>query len=204
METTHKKSKRVADIFAGILFILLFIIDQADINIPIYPIIFLIGIYVILAIYAIGSIKQDKNFLNNRLFPYKWSFVGVDYWFIFLVGLLLGTMQSFENESLEQAEGLLIGLFWMFDLIVRVVKNRKKLYNLYFDEDQIIINEDQYNEILYSDILSIERLDQDTFKLLIKNNKEEKVILNVDRISKKRRAALVREVHALKTALELE
>lgn len=153
--------------------------------------------YAVLSAYIILSIKATKLKGFEKIYHYKSSFIGVDYWTFLFVWILIGLSKVYDDLILEGAIFIIISLT---ELAERIVKNRRKKFNVIFEEDKIIVNEDIHNEILYNDISSIEIVDAQTFKIQTRST-ENSYIFNVNRITKSLRKAFVEELNILQSTL---
>ncbi|MEH0152880.1 hypothetical protein V6R21_01975 [Limibacter armeniacum] len=153
--------------------------------------------YLALSAYVILRIEKIEVSEGSRLYPYRSSFIGVDQWMILLSMIFLG----YKDPSFYFA--LTSVVVAVTEIIERLVMNRRLNYNMIFDHEKMVVNEDRYNEVHYGDISNIEKMDYDRFQISLKGKKK-KVILNVDRITKQLRGEFEEELYALKAKLEME
>ena len=136
--------------------------------------------FLIVSIFHMITLKPISPEFPNSFFPYRSTFIGVDRWFEAVFWILLGATQMATGEI---QFGLMLVVLWLIIVIEKIVENRKKLFNVEFKKDRIVINENSSNEIMFGDIAAVEVINPKKIKLKIKDRQED-AIMNINRIAR--------------------
>ena len=151
--------------------------------------------YIAITLYSISKIESVELKTEDRFFPYRSSYIGVDRWLFVILSVLLGVGQIWQGDIIQ---GTIVLTLCAGELMERIMKNKHKAYNLIFAEDRIIVNEDVCNEIMYDNISSIKEVNNKTFKVFLKEGKDFE-IFNVNRIISDLRNEFIRELAKLQS-----
>lgn len=150
-----------------------------------YLILSILGfLYIVVSIASVLSLKAFDQKESDSFFPYRKNYYGINSGLFFVLAFLIPILMFTQSQI---TMGVLYLILFPTELIEKIIKKKKGLlYNVVFGEDRIIINEDQYNEVLYKQISSIEVVEGNKLKVITKPEQDD-AIMNVDRIRKDRR-----------------
>ncbi|WP_281616497.1 hypothetical protein [Flammeovirga sp. SubArs3] len=172
-------------LFILTLFLILYYISFfTNIHLEYKEIIFLvIGlIYILLTVFSIIKIKTYEPEDYNFLYPYHSLFIGVNQWFYSLSYLLIGVLNVFNGYIYF---GSFLSIFSITFIIERLIKNKRMIFNVEFNSEKLVINEDINREIFYSKIEDIQIINSKKIKIITSEDKD--VIMNTNRIRRDHR-----------------
>ncbi|MEL7004570.1 MAG: hypothetical protein AAFN93_17820, partial [Bacteroidota bacterium] len=110
-------------------------------------------LYFILSGLYMFRLERYKPINSEKFFPFRSTYIGVGQWPASIIWII------YSLEVLNEGNyfmGTMLMIFYLMITAEAIVKNKKQRFNVEFQQDKIVINEEPKNEILLKDIVGVE------------------------------------------------